>query len=63
VSHLDDLLLRRVRLGLLAPNGGERLLPHIRVLVQPELGWDDTRWDQEQAAYLARWRASYSVSL
>ena len=30
VVHLDDLLLRRVRLGLLAPNGGESLLPTIR---------------------------------
>lgn len=61
VHHLDDLLLRRVRLGLLAPRGGEAQLPNVRALVQDELGWDDTRWDQEQAAYLARWRAHYSV--
>jgi len=27
VSHLDDLLLRRVRLGLLLPGGGVRHLP------------------------------------
>src|SRR5512138_1863397 len=33
VIHLDDLLLRRVRLGLLLPNGGIDLLPRIRTIV------------------------------
>ncbi len=61
VRHLGDLLLRRVRLGLLAPGGGEKFLPQIRSLVQDELGWDDSRWEQEQAAYLAQWQAHYSA--
>ncbi|MEW6404875.1 MAG: glycerol-3-phosphate dehydrogenase/oxidase, partial [Chloroflexota bacterium] len=47
VVHLDDLLLRRVRLGLLTPSGGMELLPKIRAIVQPELGWDDARWEKE----------------
>jgi glycerol-3-phosphate dehydrogenase len=61
VVHLDDLLLRRVRLGLLLPQGGEALLPKIRAICQPELGWDDARWEAEEAAYQALWRRCYSL--
>ncbi len=59
--HLDDLLLRRVRLGLLLPGGGQSVLPQIRVICQAELGWDDARWEAEEAAYLALWRRCYSL--
>jgi glycerol-3-phosphate dehydrogenase len=61
VVHLDDLLLRRVRLGNLLPQGGEVLLPRIRDICQPELGWDDSRWETEEAAYLDLWRRYYSL--
>lgn len=61
VVHLDDLLLRRVRLGLLLPRGGASLLPRIRSICQAELGWDDARWEIEEAAYLDLWRAHYSL--
>lgn len=61
VVHLDDLLLRRVRLGLLLPNGGAAHLPRIRAICQPELGWDDARWQQEEAAYLALCRRCYGL--
>jgi glycerol-3-phosphate dehydrogenase len=61
VQHLDDLLLRRVRLGLLAPEGGAAHLAAIRAICQPELGWDDARWQAEEARYLALRRASYRV--
>ena len=44
VVHLDDLLLRRVRLGLLLPHGGLADMDAIRAIAQPELGWDDARW-------------------
>lgn len=37
VVHLEDLLLRRVRLGLFLPQGGRALLPQIRAMCQPEL--------------------------
>lgn len=60
VMHLEDLLLRRVRLGLVAPHGGRVHLPAIRAICQPELGWDDARWEQEEQAYLAVWRHCYS---
>ncbi|RMG92208.1 MAG: glycerol-3-phosphate dehydrogenase/oxidase [Chloroflexi bacterium] len=61
VVHLDDLLLRRVRLGLLQPEGGKALLPRIREICQPELGWDDGRWEEEVRRYLALWQRSYSL--
>ncbi len=60
VEHLDDLLLRRVRLGLLLPDGGRDLLGRIRNIVQPELGWSDERWNEEEVAYLQTWKSYYS---
>jgi glycerol-3-phosphate dehydrogenase len=60
VQHLDDLLLRRVRLGLLVPQGAEALLPSVRAVCQPELGWDDARWEAEEVRYRAIWRRSYA---
>jgi len=62
VVHLDDLLLRRVRLGLLVPNGGMDLLNTIRPIVQPELGWEAARWEAEVTAYNRLWNQSYSLS-
>ncbi|MDH4569529.1 glycerol-3-phosphate dehydrogenase/oxidase [Pseudomonas sp. BN414] len=61
VLHLDDLLLRRTRLGLLLPEGARAELPRIRSLCQPLLGWGDSRWAEEEAAYLALWRHCYSL--
>jgi len=51
VEHLDDLLLRRTRLGLLLPHGALGLLPRIRPLCAPHLGWSGARWDEEAARY------------
>jgi glycerol-3-phosphate dehydrogenase len=59
VVHLHDLLLRRVRLGLLLPQGGRDLLPTIREICQAELGWDDCRWEVEVSSYLALWDQYY----
>src|SRR6185503_19320486 len=44
VVHLEDLLLRRVRLGLTLPEGGMDFIERVRAVAQPELGWDDERW-------------------
>lgn len=60
VQHLDDLLLRRIRLGLLLPDGGRDCLPQIRQFVQPALGWDDARWQAERQCYLQRWQECYN---
>ena len=61
VVHLEDLLLRRTRLGLLLPQGGAAHLPRIRAICQGELGWGDERWAAEEAAYRALIRACYSI--
>jgi glycerol-3-phosphate dehydrogenase len=61
VVHLDDLLLRRTRLGLLLRQGGREFMPRIKAIVQSELGWDDARWRAEEERYHALWRAHYSV--
>ena len=61
VVHLDDLLLRRVRLGLIAPQGGLPLMDRIRAIAQPELGWDDERWHVEAMNYSRLWKESYSI--
>jgi glycerol-3-phosphate dehydrogenase len=52
VAHLDDLLLRRVRIGNTMPEGARELLPQIRPLCQRRLGWHDALWQKEEARYL-----------
>ena len=61
VVHLDDLLLRRVRLGLLVAEGGAALKARIQAICQAELGWDAERWAAEWQLYQKRWEANYSL--
>lgn len=53
VHHLDDLLLRRTRLGLLLPRGGEALLDQVQALCAPALDWSPARWEAERPRYRA----------
>jgi len=59
VVHLDDLLLRRVRMGLLMPNGGLDHLERIRQLTQAPLAWSDEKWQAEVDRYKEIWRKNY----
>ncbi|MGZ6125744.1 MAG: glycerol-3-phosphate dehydrogenase/oxidase [Myxococcales bacterium] len=59
--HLDDLLLRRVRLGLMLPNGGAGVLERVREICLEELGWSAERWRQESDTYAALWLNRYAV--
>jgi len=61
VVHLDDLLLRRVRIGLTLPQGGIPWLENIRKIVQDELGWEDKRWEKECRTYINLWHQSYGL--
>lgn len=61
VLHLDDLLLRRTRLGLLLARGGEDYLPAIRTLCQPRLTWDDERWQAEVQRYRLLWLRDHGL--
>lgn len=59
--HLDDLLLRRTRLGLILPEGGEQLFAELAELFQ-ELGhWNESRWESEVARYRDIWQRYYSL--
>ncbi len=60
VVHLEDLLLRRTRLGLLLPEGGLGQIEKIRQVSQAGLGWSPERWQAEVDAYRALWQRSYS---
>lgn len=61
VAHLQDLLLRRTRLGLTCARGAAEFLPRIGAIVCAELGWDEARWSSEQENYLALIQRCYSV--
>lgn len=63
VCHLDDLLLRRTRLGLLLPNGAESIFPIVKQICTSELHWDDQRWQKELSTYRALYASSYSLPL
>lgn len=61
VQHLDDLMLRRTRLGLIVPEGGKALLPKIKHYCQHALAWNDEQWHTEEVRYLALWHHAYSL--
>lgn len=59
IEHLDDLLLRRTRIGLLVPQGGLTHEARLRAMLQPLLGWDDERWTAEVSRYRDIWEQFY----
>ena len=61
VVHLDDLMLRRTRLGLLLENGGEAMLDDVRRLCRDERGWSPSRWEQERNRYRGVIERYYAV--
>ena len=60
VKHLDDLLLRRLRIGLLTPQGGKSYLKRIRKLCKNSLPWNNKRWRKEIKMYLEQWERCYA---
>lgn len=59
IQHLDDLLLRRTRLGLLLENGGMNHEAKLKDICQEALGWDDARWLTEAERYTTIWQTYY----
>lgn len=53
VQHLDDLLLRRTRVGLLLEQGGLEFEAEIKDICEQELGWSAQQWQQEVERYKA----------
>lgn len=62
VRHLTDLLLRRVRLGLLLPDGGKTHMKRIKKLCRTKLGWSRQRWHQEEKAYFNHWEKAHGFA-
>lgn len=61
VLHLDDLLLRRTRIGLLRRDGGAGDAARLQEICQTELGWSPTRWRVEWSRYEELRRAKYGL--
>jgi glycerol-3-phosphate dehydrogenase len=59
VRHLTDLLLRRVRIGILVPNGAVEHLTRIKKLCRPVLPWNGKEWKQEIKDYKETWNNAY----
>jgi glycerol-3-phosphate dehydrogenase len=60
VHHLSDLMLRRVRIGLLSPSGATGHLDRIQELCAPVMSWDSARWKMEREAYHEHWKSKYA---
>ena len=61
VIHLDDLLLRRSRIGLLIKDGGFVFEKRIKEICLNDAGWSQEKWLEEKARYRAIWRKYYSL--
>lgn len=61
VRRLEDLLLRRVRLGLLIRQDGQDYLERTKEICASALGWDGPRWETEKAAYMDTIKKSYGI--
>jgi glycerol-3-phosphate dehydrogenase len=51
VTRLEDLLLRRARLGMWQPERARAVAPQLRSCFEEELGWDSRRWERELEAF------------
>jgi len=61
IRHLTDLLLRRVRIGLLTPEGGKAYLKRIKKSCNKVLPWDRQRWKEETRTYLDHWLHAHAL--
>jgi glycerol-3-phosphate dehydrogenase len=61
IRHLSDLLLRRVRIGLLTPEGGKAYLKRVQRLCKNVLPWDRRRWKEEINNYLELWNHAHNL--
>jgi glycerol-3-phosphate dehydrogenase len=60
VVHLDDIMLRRTRLGLVLPRGAREVLPRLEPVCKQELQWSDERWRAEEKRYLELWERDHA---
>jgi glycerol-3-phosphate dehydrogenase len=60
VVCLNDLMMRRTRLGLVCADGAGEHLPRILQICSEELGWDTARCRAEDDAYRQYWRRRHA---
>jgi len=63
IIHLEDLLLRRVRLATILPLGGFSVMDRIKKIMIEELNWDAWRWTEELKRYRLLLGNSYSIEV
>ena len=60
VVHLDDIMLRRTRLGLVMARGAREVLPKLEPVCREELKWSEQRWREEEQRYLQIWERDHA---
>lgn len=60
IEHLDDLLLRHTRLGLLLPDGAMGVMQKVKELITPHLSWSEELWQSELSRYQDIYLKAYS---
>lgn len=60
VQKLDDLLMRRTRIGLVMKEGGREILPRLKEICMTELAWDEARWNAEVERYSELWQRNHA---
>lgn len=63
VNHLEDLLLRRTRLGLISDEGCAYILDKIGHILIEEFDYSSSQFDNEKKQYLKLWNEAYSPQL
>ena len=61
IVHLDDLLLRRTRIGLLVEQGCLIYENRIKAICCKELNWTEPQWLVELERYKSIWNKYYSI--
>lgn len=61
VVRLDDLMLRRTRVGNVFVDGGLELLQSNRQWLAAQLGWSESHWQSELQRYEQIWRSCYQI--
>ena len=58
VEHLDDLLLRRTRVGNLVKDGAAEHMEHVQKIMTEDGGWTGSHWQKELERYSQLWKKS-----
>jgi glycerol-3-phosphate dehydrogenase len=61
VLHLDDLLLRRTRIGNVLPEGAIAQINKVKALCSEYLAWSEAKWQAEITRYIDIWQRHYSL--